>query len=125
MIKADDIYPDCRVHTEENLYCVADCRVLNERKLAGCPTVVPGLLKYRLAGTTYVPPIPISSFSTRPIVSALKNWTFTYMGWTKTRNGMCRIFGKMKFERQRPSCIFSCGCIRHTWGDGSNHMLRL
>ena len=42
-----------------------DCRVLNEGKLLGCLTVVPGLMKYRLVGTTYVHAIPISSFSTR------------------------------------------------------------
>ena len=37
---------DYRVRTEEN--CEDDCRVLNERKLVGCPTFVPGLMKYRL-----------------------------------------------------------------------------
>ena len=52
-------------HTEENSYCEADCRILNERKLVGCLTVVPGLLKYRLGGTITCVLFPISSFSTR------------------------------------------------------------
>ena len=60
-----DYLPDRRVCTEENSYCENDCRVLNEGKLRGCPTVVPGLMKYRLVGTTCVHAIPISSFSTR------------------------------------------------------------
>ena len=54
-----------RVHTEENSYCEASCRVLNEGKLVGCPTVVPGLMKYRLVGTITCALFPISSFSTR------------------------------------------------------------
>ena len=64
-LKESDYLPDHRVGTEENSYCKDDCRVLNEGKLLGCPTVVPGLMKYRLLGTTYVHAIPISSFSTR------------------------------------------------------------
>ena len=50
-----DYLPDCRVRTEENAYCEDDCRVLlNEGKLVGCSSVVPGLMKYRLGGMTYV-----------------------------------------------------------------------
>ena len=52
---ADDIYPGCHIHTEENSYCVANCHILNEGKLvARCPTGVHGLMKYRLGGTTYM-----------------------------------------------------------------------
>ena len=54
MFLFNDIYPDCRVHTEEKSYCVTDCRVLNEGKLVGSPMVVPRLMKYRLGGTSYV-----------------------------------------------------------------------
>ena len=53
------------VYSIKENFLGADCRVLNEGKLLGCPTVVPGLMKYRLVGTTYVHDIPISSFSTR------------------------------------------------------------
>ena len=35
------LLPDHPVHIEENTYCEDDCRVLNEGKLVGCPTVVP------------------------------------------------------------------------------------
>ena len=44
---------------------MAECRVLNEGKLVGCPTVVPGLMEYRLGGTITCALFPISSFSTR------------------------------------------------------------
>ena len=74
---ANDTYPNNHVHTEENSYCLADCRVLNEGKLVGCPTIVPGLVKYRLGGTTCVL-FPNFSFSTRTVVSSLKNQTLTY-----------------------------------------------
>ena len=57
----DGIYWTGRVHTVENSYCVADYNhVFNEGKLVGCPTAVPGLMKYRLEAGL------ISSFSTRP-----------------------------------------------------------
>ena len=52
--KADDIYPTGLVHTEENSCYTANCRSLNEGKLVGCPMVVPGQMKYRRGGTTYV-----------------------------------------------------------------------
>ena len=51
---AGDIYLHCHVYTDENSFCIADCYVLNERKLFGCLTVLPWLMKYRLCGTTCV-----------------------------------------------------------------------
>ena len=35
--KADDIYPTVVYTLKKNSYCEADCRVLNEGKLVGCP----------------------------------------------------------------------------------------
>ena len=40
MFLESDYLPDRRVRTEENSYCEDDCRVLNEGKFLGCPTVV-------------------------------------------------------------------------------------
>ena len=39
-LKESDYLHDRHLGTEENSYCTDDCRVLNEGKLLGCPTVV-------------------------------------------------------------------------------------
>ena len=68
-IKADDNYLTDRVHTEENSYCVADCHVLNEEKLVGCPTAVPGLIRYCLEAlfTNTLFPIFLIQYTTRHV----------------------------------------------------------
>ena len=53
-IKVNDIYTDLHVHIEENYYCIADSRVLNEGKLVGWRTVVSRLMKYGLGGRKYM-----------------------------------------------------------------------
>ena len=53
-MEQSDYLRDHSVRTKENSYFEDDCCILDEGKLVGCPTVVPGLMKYRPGGMTYV-----------------------------------------------------------------------